>query len=145
MFILRFLNKTVSCSKALVAQLIEPGRVRVRRSRVFGYRLCRETAADLRLCRGARPSAAAGKSSNRGWGGWQRKTKPNKCLKKKTKKIADEIPGQVHRVVTRRNGSAQLGACKPQQDASTDSRTRGYLEAVLLLNTLYCENTIEIP
>lgn len=38
MFILRFLNKAVSCSEPLVAQLIEPGRVRVRRSRVFGYR-----------------------------------------------------------------------------------------------------------
>lgn len=141
MFILRFLNKAVSCSEPLVAQLIEPGRVRVRRSRVFGYRPCRETAAHLRLCRGARPSAAAGNPSN-GDGG-ERKTKLNKCLKKK-KKIADEIPGQVHRVVTRRNGSAQLGACEPQQDASTDSRTRGYLEAVLLLNALYCKNTIKI-
>lgn len=83
MFILRFLNKAVSCSEPLVAQLIEPGRVRVRRSRVFGYRPCRETAAHLRLCRGARPSAAAGNPSN-GDGG-ERKTKLNKCLKKEEK------------------------------------------------------------
>lgn len=51
---------------------------------------------------------------------------------------------RVHRVVTQRNASAQLGVCRLQQSMGTDSRRWGCLKAVVLLNTLYCETTTKI-